>query len=116
MENRFTAEEAKLILQGTEYEWAAYVLRILLRVPHLEPYIAKLPRVAYVYAKYAIKGRWPEAEPIIAQDPWAALYYATGIIKGRWPEAEPAIARDPLTAQYYPYWPQGSWWSYAYRG
>ena len=51
-------------------------------------------RIAYIYAKEIIKGRWPEVEDIIKTDPFFAYRYAKYVIKGRWPEAEPYIMKD----------------------
>jgi hypothetical protein len=124
MQAELTAEEAKLILRGTDAELARYILRRVLRpAPHLEPYIMECPRASYEYARWVIRGRWgpgepailksanmyiigsyvryvvrerwPEAEPILATDPWEAYQYAEGIIRGRWPEGERAIIQDP---------------------
>lgn len=61
-----------------------------------EPYIAKDPYLAYMYASSVIGGRWPEAErESLVNDPRWSAHYAKHVIKGRWPEAEPAIAKDP---------------------
>jgi hypothetical protein len=84
-------------------EWAYVYARDVIkgRWPEAEPVIAKAPEWAYRYARYVIKRRFPEAEPVIAKDPLWAFYYAKIAIKGRFPEAESAIARDPQLAYWY---------------
>jgi hypothetical protein len=130
MQTEFTAEEAKLILQGTDEEWASYIrIHIIRTAPHLEPYIAEYPRASYEYARWVIHGRWSPGEPAIIRDPESAYRYAENVlrrrwqvaeptilasadphiiglyakyvIRGRWPEAEPIIARDPWEAYSY---------------
>jgi hypothetical protein len=111
MKGRLTANQAKLILHGTDEEWYKYVLRHARgrRMPELEPYIARFPKAACLYACWAIHGRWSEGEPAIANGSWA-INYALNIIGGRWPEAEPYIMRDPWLAAKYSAWViKGRW-------
>ena len=60
------------------------------RLP-LEHIIKRIPKYAYLYSYYVIKGRWPEAEPYIMKDAKYASWYAKDVIKGSWPEAEDII-------------------------
>jgi hypothetical protein len=73
-----------------------------------EPYIAKDPHLAYVYASSVIGGRWPEAEreSLVNHPGWSA-HYAKDVIKGRWPEAEETIAKSEYNKDYYlKEWPE----------
>jgi len=83
---------------------------------HFAPFedkIAKDAKLAYRYARDAVKGRWPEAEAAIAKDAKWAYFYAKDVVKGRWPEGEAAIAKDAEWAYFYAIyvvkgrWPEG---------
>ena len=68
------------------------------------------PRLAYLYAKNAIKGRFPEGEKAIASDPEWSHRYAANVIGGRFPKGEKAIASDPWWAcRYAEYVIKGRW-------
>jgi len=84
---------AELERVGESAEKASNFAEIIgVRIPRLEPLIARSAKCAYDYARYVIKGRWAEAESVIAMDAECAYYYAHDVIKGRWAEAEPVEA------------------------
>lgn len=80
-----------------------YALNKRKRVPDVEKYILEVQdaKVAYMYARNVIEGRWPEAEPFIKLDPMRAYHYANSVIQGRWPEAEEYIRKNV-----------DQWWNY----
>jgi hypothetical protein len=58
-------------------------------------------KLAFLYARSVIKGRWEEAEPYIMSAPALILPYAKDVIKGRWYEAERCLADySDLSKQY----------------
>jgi hypothetical protein len=62
--------------------------------------IAKIPQLAYVYARSTGK-RFPEGEAAIAKDPELAYWYARDVIGNPWPPGEEAIASNPEWAYAY---------------
>jgi hypothetical protein len=68
---------------------------------HLPNIIKRIPRDAYLYARYIIKGRWIEAEPVIMKNPYYAYQYAKNVLQKRWPDAEPYIMNDLYRAYEY---------------
>jgi len=84
-------------LQIPEIAWNG-IKNSKVRVPELEPYIAKDPYYASEYACDIIGGRFKEAEPYIAKSAKYAYMYAMNILKGRFKEAEPYIMKDPKWA------------------
>lgn len=70
-------------------------------VPILEPYIAKVARLASAYAEHVIHGPWPPGEKAISQSALNSYYYARDIIKGPWPPGEKAISKNPTWAVKY---------------
>lgn len=68
---------------------------------HLPNIIKRIPRDAYLYAKYVIMGRWPEVEPVIMMNSHYAYQYAKNVLQKRWPEAEPIIMKDLYRAYEY---------------
>ena len=61
------------------------------RWPEAEKHIKKCAEIAYLYAKFVIKGRWPEAERYIKKERSAARKYAKYILKAPWKSAEKKI-------------------------
>ncbi len=68
---------------------------------HLPNIIKRIPRDAYLYAKYVIDGRWVEVEPVIMKNPHYAYQYAKNVLQKRWPDAEPYIMKDLYRAYLY---------------
>lgn len=77
---------------------------------HLEPFILKHPKQAYLYAKQILKRRWKKAENTILLGSDASharaeyMYlYAKNVLKRRWKEAEKILIKTAEEAVGY-YW------------
>jgi hypothetical protein len=79
MQTGFTAEEARLILEGSDDEWTHFILWHPYAMPHLEPYIRRFPNAGHLYSW--ITARWPGSASEIAPSPITVAQYAAEILR-----------------------------------
>lgn len=70
------------------------------RNPYVEKECAKNLFLAYLYARFVIKGPFPAGERAIAQSPYSAMRYVEYALKRRFLEFEPLVIRSGLIQQY----------------
>ena len=66
-----------------------------------ERVLAKDAEIAYLYAKYILKGPFPAGEAAIATDAHHTYYYARDVLKGPFPAGEATMAESAHFAPQY---------------